>query len=151
MLAVAIRPAVRGALHPGCARFHVILRVEVTARRIGRADRVNRGEAFVVPQRFERRQTRMQPEMTVEIHDIRRGNGDARALLVILRLAVRTEHLQAVDRTALKEADETRTRGAEGAAQGVRSATEKQGIEAQAYQRQAASLYEHASRDRHCL
>jgi len=67
VLAIAIHPAIPGALHARCAGFHVVLRVEVAARRVRRADRVNRGQALVVPELFERRETRVQAEMTVEV------------------------------------------------------------------------------------
>ena len=47
--AVAVEPAVRGGLHPRRARLHVVLRVEVAARGVGRADGVDHAEALVVP------------------------------------------------------------------------------------------------------
>ena len=43
--------------------------------------------------------------MTIEIHDLGGGHGDARALLVIRRLTVRNDHVQPVDGAALEEAD----------------------------------------------
>src|SRR5437773_1308007 len=43
VLAIAIRPAVRGAFHAGRAGFHVVLGIEVTARRVGRLDGVTVG------------------------------------------------------------------------------------------------------------
>ena len=61
------QPAVRRALHAGRARLHVVLRVEVRARGVGRAAGVHRGEPPLVPERLERRQRRMQAEEAVEI------------------------------------------------------------------------------------
>src|SRR5712692_10583259 len=94
VLAIAIHPAVPGAPHARGARLHVVLRVEMTAGPIRRADRMNRGEALVVPELLEGRETRMQAKMAVEIHDIAGRNRDARALLVIRGLAVRDDHVQ---------------------------------------------------------
>ena len=56
-----------GALHAGRSRFHVVLRVEVRARGVGRAAGVDHGEPARVPQRLERRQRRVQAEEAVEV------------------------------------------------------------------------------------
>src|SRR2546423_11045363 len=69
---------------------------------------MDRGEALVVPQRFQRRKTGMQAEVSIEIDDRVLGNGDARALLVVQRVTVRDDHVQAIDRTALEKANENR-------------------------------------------
>ena len=53
----------------------------------------------------------MQAEMAVEIHDVAGRNRDARALLVVRRLAMRDDHVQPVDGAALEEAHENRTVG----------------------------------------
>src|SRR5881397_3844938 len=90
--------------------------------------------------------------MPVEIDDVGRRNGDARTFLVIGTLAVGHDHVEAIDGAALEEANQNRTgRWAEGLTGGKCRAREKQRIQAQAHQRQATGLYEHASRDRHCL
>ena len=153
VLAITIRPAVPGALHAGCAGFHVVLRVEVAACRVGRANRVNRGEALVVPELLERRETRVQAEMAVEIYDRVGGNRDARPLLIIRRLAMRDDHVQSVDGAALEEANERRTVGrSDGRTAGCEGrAREEEWIEAEAHQRQPARLHEDASRDGHCF
>ena len=54
-------------LHAGRAALHEVLRVEVRARRVGAADRVDRGEGAVLPQRQERLERRMQAEVAVEV------------------------------------------------------------------------------------
>ena len=64
---VAIQPAVRRALHAGRGGLHVVLRVEVRARAVGRAAGVDDRELPRVPERLERREPRMQPEEAVEI------------------------------------------------------------------------------------
>ena len=63
----ARQPAVGRALHAGRAGLHVVLRVEVRARRVGRAAGVHDGQPARVPQRLERRQRRVQAEEAVEI------------------------------------------------------------------------------------
>ena len=74
---VAIQPAVLRALHAGRGRLHVVLRVEVRARAVGRAARVHDGELLRVAERLERRQPRMQAEEAVEID--RAASGAIRA------------------------------------------------------------------------
>jgi hypothetical protein len=106
MLAITVGPAVRGGLHARRARLHVILRIEMTAGCVGRPDGVNRGEASGVPERLERRELRMQPEMPVEVHEALTRDGDAGPLLIVLRLAVGDDHAEPVDRAALKQADQ---------------------------------------------
>ena len=63
----AIQPAVGGGLQAGRAGLHVILRIEVRARGIGRAGGVHDREMLLIPQRLQRRERRMQPEEAVEI------------------------------------------------------------------------------------
>src|SRR3989442_12941868 len=111
VLAITIGPAVPGGLHGGCAGFHVVLRVEVAAGRVGRANRLNRGQALVVPELLERRETRVQAEMAVEIYDRVGGNRDARPLLGGRRPAMRDDHVQSVHGAAPEEANERRTLG----------------------------------------
>ena len=78
--------------------------------------------------------------MAVEIYDRVGGNRDARPLLVIRRLAMRDDHVQAVHRAALEKANESRTVGrSDGLPAGREGrAREEQWIEAEAHQRQAA-------------
>ena len=55
------------AFRPGRAGLHVVLRVEVRARRIGRADRVDDRQVLRVEERLQRRERRMQAEEAVEV------------------------------------------------------------------------------------
>src|SRR5436190_24117669 len=150
--AVAIQPAVAGRLHPRCPRFHVILRIEMTPRGIGRADGVQRRETLVVPQRFERREARVETEMAVEVDDIGPGNRDARPLVVIQRLAMRNDHVETINRAALVEAHQNwAARGGEWAAQGGKSGTaQKKRIQAQAEKGDRTRPQEYSSRNSHC-
>ena len=108
---VAIEPAVVRALHARRRRLHVVLRVEVRARRVGRAAGVDDRELPRVEERLERRQPRMQAEEAVEI-DRRarsrpgRADRDARARLVVVALAERHDHVQSVDGAALEDRDQ---------------------------------------------
>ncbi len=151
--AVAVEPAVGGALHARRTALHVVLRVEVATRRVGRADGVNRGEALVVPQALERREARVQTEVPVQVHDVLRGNGDARPLPVVQRLTVGHDHVEPVHGAALEEAnqdwvvrwnDGTMDRGKCGSRQ-------KQRIQAEAKECEAARFHKDAPRDRHCF
>src|SRR5262245_39232688 len=63
----ARQPAVGRALDPRCAAFHVVLRVEVRARRVGRATRMNDGQRAAPPERHERSERRVQREEAVEV------------------------------------------------------------------------------------
>src|SRR5215813_9752204 len=101
-----------------------------------------------VPERLERPEPRMEPEETVEIdRSLRIGrtwNRDARARRVVLALAERYHHVEAVDRAALEDRDEDlaphRGRGLDGARQERRR-------EAQAEEGQPSVLHEDASRE----
>src|SRR5215510_4930560 len=63
----AREPAVRRGLHPGRARLHVVLGVEVRTRGVGRAAGVDDGESPILPERLERAHGGMQPEEPVEV------------------------------------------------------------------------------------
>ena len=63
----AIHPAILRGLAAGRAGLHVVLRVEVRARRVGRTDGIDDREMLLVEQRLERRERRMQAEEAVEI------------------------------------------------------------------------------------
>jgi hypothetical protein len=67
---------------------------------------VNHGEALVVPQRLQRPEARVQPEIAVQVHDITRRYGDPGAFVVVQAVAMRHDHVQAVDGTALEETNE---------------------------------------------
>ena len=62
-----IQPAVGSAFEAGRAGLHVILRVEMRARGIGRAYRVHDRQMPRVEHRLERRERRMQSEESVQI------------------------------------------------------------------------------------
>src|SRR5207245_4424573 len=64
VLAVAVEPAVRCGLHARRAALHVVLRVEMTARRVRRADGVHRGQTLVVLTRLQGGEARVQPGLT---------------------------------------------------------------------------------------
>ena len=66
-LQIAVEPAVRCALHARRRGLHVILRVEVRARGVRRSARVHDRQRVLIPKRLERRETRIEPEETVEI------------------------------------------------------------------------------------
>ena len=110
-LQVAIQPAVAGALHAGRCRLHVVLRVEVRARAVGRSARVDDRELPRLPERFQRLQPRVETEEAVEIERravARAGTSDrdARASSVVLALAERHDDAEAVDGAALKDRDQ---------------------------------------------
>src|SRR5713101_9508755 len=107
---------------------------------------MNRGEALVVPQLFQGRETRMQAEVPVEIDDRVLRHGDARPLLVVERVAVRNDHVQTIDRAALEQADENRTVGRpDGRTDGgKRGAGEKERIEPEAHESKSPGLHEDA-------
>src|SRR5205814_4235071 len=64
---VAIEPAVGGAFVVGRAGLHVILRVEVRARRARAADGLYWRQHLPIVERLERRERRMQSEESIEI------------------------------------------------------------------------------------
>ena len=85
---------------------------------IGRAGGLDDGQALRVVKRLERRERRVQSEKAVEVNRRARsgagfgpggagpGNGDGRAQAVIVGLAVRNDHVEAVNRAALKDGDQ---------------------------------------------
>ena len=118
-------PAALGSarfIQPSCVRlaagragFHVVLRVEVRARRVGRTDRIDNRQMLLVEQRLERRERGMQSEEAVQVD---RGvvvlawvaggprDRDGRAQVVVGLLAVRHHDVQAVGRAALEDRDQ---------------------------------------------
>ena len=110
-LQVTVQPAVRRALHAGRRRFHVVLRVEMRPRVVGRTAGVNDGELPRVPERLQRREARIESEEAVEIdRGVVAGAGprdrDARPRPVVFAFAERYDDAQAVDGAALKDRDE---------------------------------------------
>ena len=51
----AVEPAIFRGLHAGRAGFHIVLRVEVRARVIGRTRCMDNRQMLLLPQRLERR------------------------------------------------------------------------------------------------
>src|SRR5688572_26067659 len=90
------------------------------ARAIGRSRSVDDREALRIPQRLERRERRMQAEETIEIDGrFRRAalprrfrNGKRRAQVVVRAFAVGYDHVETVDRAALKDRDQGLTASA---------------------------------------
>ena len=64
---VAVEPAVLRALHARRRRLHVVLRVEMRTRAVRRTGRMDDRELLRVPERLQRRETRMEAEEPVEI------------------------------------------------------------------------------------
>ena len=93
------------ALHAGRAGFHVILRIEVRARRVGRSGGVHDREMPLVPQRLERRHAGCSPKKPSRSITVAR-NVDARPHRVVRRLAVRDDDVEAVGRAALEDYDQ---------------------------------------------
>ena len=105
----AIEPTVIGSLTAGRPGFHVVLRIEMRTRGIGRTRRVHDGEMLRGVERLERSQRRVQAEEAIEIDRgvLRIGagrarNGDRRPHAVIARLGVRHDNVQAVGSAALE-------------------------------------------------
>ena len=100
-----------GGFQPRRARFHVVLRVEVRARGVGRAGGIHDGQVPPVEQRLERRERRVQAEEAIQIDggvfalvaaaDGPR-HGDGGPQIVVGLLAVRHHDVQAVGRAALE-------------------------------------------------
>jgi hypothetical protein len=71
---------------------------------------VHHGKRAFLPEGHERRHARVHPEETVQVDGAvlatRACHGDRRTQLVVLRLSVRDDHVEAVDRSALEDRDE---------------------------------------------
>ena len=111
----AVHPAAVGGLQPGRAGFHVVLRVEMRARGVGRAGRVDDRQVPLVEQRLERRERRdagrrSHPDRWPHPRACRgRGgprNGDGGAQIVVRLLAVRHHDVQSVGGAALENGDQ---------------------------------------------
>ncbi len=104
-----IHPAVGRVLEAGRAALHVVLRVEVRARGIGRAAGVDESQRAVLPARHDSAERGVQAEMAVEGKDCAvtaAGDRDRRARVVILTVAIRYDHVETVDGAAQKDHDQ---------------------------------------------
>lgn len=147
-LEVPVQPSVAGALHSRRRGLHVILRVEVGSGRIVRAARVNDRQIAAVPERLQWAEARIEAEESVEVECCsftRFGttDGDTRPRAVVLRLAVRHHHVQAVHGATLENRDEL-TRVAT-APSGKRGAGQERRREAETHQGERAVLEENPS------
>src|SRR5712692_8008875 len=106
----AIHPSVGRRLHAGCAALHVVLGIEMRARWIRRTARVNERQCAVMPPRHHRIEGRMEPEMTVEVEHgaiaAATRNRNRRTRVIVVRIAVRNDHVQAVDGATQEDYDE---------------------------------------------
>ena len=107
----AIQPAVIGGFEARRAGFHVVLRIEVRARGIGRAGSFDNCQLLRIPERLQSPQPRMQPEVAVEIdgrsvafHRDAEWPSSAAARSTRRRRAA--QHIQAIDRPALENRDQ---------------------------------------------
>ncbi len=131
----AIHPAILRRLQARRARFHVVLRVEMRSRRVGRAHRVHNRQVLLIEERLERSERRVQSEETVQIDRrailfrgvVRRPrDGNRRAEVVVGLFAVRHHHVQSVGRAALEDRDQDLLACA-GSLARIQSALEPQG------------------------
>ena len=145
---VAIEPAVGGAFVVGRARLHVILGVEVRARRAWTADGLYRRQHLPIVKRLERRQRRMQPEESVEIDRAagnvaqRLRNRDRGPHRVVSFLAVRHDDVQSVSSSTLEQADQHFPLWSVAKRHAERSATQEARTESHRHQRQRARFHE---------
>ena len=147
-LQIPVQPAVGRALHAGRRRLHVVLRVEMRPRAVGRSARVHDGEIARAKQRRERRQPRVEAEEAVEVDGRvaaagRPRNRDRRPRLVVIGLAVRHDDAQAVDGSALEDGDEPLRANGSSLREG--RAREERRREAEADEREGAVLEEDAT------
>ena len=109
-LQIAIQPAVARALHAGRGRLHVVLRVEVGARGIGRARGVHHRQMTRLPPRRKRRHARVQPEEPVEVEGsatpARARDRDGGSRRVVAGIAVRHHHVESIHGAPLEDRDE---------------------------------------------
>ncbi len=146
-LQVTIQPPVACRLHAWRRGLHVVLRVEMRAGVVRRSARVDDGERPVVPERLERRHRRVQAEEAVEVdrraHRVAAGtwNRNRRTQAVVVGVAVRDDHVEAVHGAALEDGDEQLAPGAGGG----RRAAEERGGEAEREHRHRAGLEEQSS------
>ena len=107
----AVEPAVVGGFHAGRAGLHEILRVEMRARGIGRADGLHDGELAVLEKRCSGCRLGCRPKnpsrSMAASAPPRRGSGIAMVgrKAIVVRLGERHDDVQAVHRAALEEHD----------------------------------------------
>ena len=104
----AIEPSAGGGFEAGGAGFHVVLRVEVGTRRVGRAGGVDDGEMALIVERLERGKSGVQAEVAVKIDSgVVAGagtrDGDGRAEIVVGLFGVRDDDVEAIGGTALED------------------------------------------------
>ena len=144
----------RVLLTPGVAALHVVLRVEVRPRVVGRSARVDDGERRASPERLERRQPRVQAEEAVEI-DARSprpwrpaGDGDRRPRLVVAPVRRRARPCSGRRRRRAGRSRRARFGRRRAAANAVRARND--GAKPEAHERKAAVLEEDASDHHGC-
>src|SRR5262245_7412053 len=108
---VTIQPAVLRALHTRRGALHVILRIEMRPCPVRGATGMNDRHLPRFEQRLERREARVQPEEPVQVDGcVRRSawsrDGQRGSRLVVRALAVRHDHVEAIDGAALKDGDQ---------------------------------------------
>ena len=62
-----VQPTIRSCFVAGSAGFHKVLRVKMRARGIGRPNRMDDRQMFLVPQRLELCQGRVESEESIQI------------------------------------------------------------------------------------
>ena len=102
----AVEPAVLGAFDAGSAGLHVVLRVEVGARHVGRSGGVDDGEMALIVERLEGRERGMEAEESVEVEHLVLRNGDAGAHGVVVLFAIGDDDVETVGGAALKDDDQ---------------------------------------------
>ena len=104
------QPAAGSAFLAGCAALHVVHRVKVRVRGVGRAAGLHHCKLPGVPNFLERAKRRVQAEKAVELDRAAVGAGlanrHAAALGVVVFVAVRHHHIQAIGTAALEDADQ---------------------------------------------
>src|SRR5215472_6553732 len=108
----AVEPPILRRLYTRRAGFHIILRVEVPARRIRRTRRVHNGEFVFLEERRKGSERRMQPKKSVQVNGrissnaswLRNSDGGAQAVIVGLREW--HDDVESVSRPTLEQNDE---------------------------------------------
>src|SRR5688500_7087602 len=107
----AVEPAIARRLHTRRRGLHEVLRIEMRACRVRRANGVNYRQLLAAVQLVERTQCRMEAKESIEIEcpvalARRCCNRSGPAPLVVRLLTERHHHVEAVDCAALEDADE---------------------------------------------
>src|SRR5581483_9235695 len=107
-----VDPAIVCCFDPGRAGFHIVLRVEMRARRIGRASGMSDREVARLEERQHRREGGMQSEEAIQVQGAlvaRRGgrrNGDCGPQLVVPLFAVRNRDIEPIGSAPQKYGDQ---------------------------------------------